>query len=244
MPNKTLPLTSECMNTYSGRQTHASLAFKCVVVSPLLCVHRLTTWSPAGLHYTDMWDTSSHLWHKPLHQQSVNWTVTIETMVVGRTEPWCTVFLRLLGPCCHMYRSCSPAGNKSLAMRQDAWSFIPLTLPPAPLNPLGVDLWPLASDQTKQADTPPPLCSAAPDHARCTCWALAGWMDDCKEMSHIHCQTSKETCDISVFGYMCRSCPKYIIKENNLHAKLHFLVSLVKLYWSVLFNVQGRRRSG
>lgn len=177
MPNKTLPLTSECMNTYSGRQTHASLAFKCVVVSPLLCVHRLTTWSPAGLHYTDMWDTSSHLWHKPLHQQSVNWTVTIETMVVGRTEPWCTVFLRLLGPCCHMYRSCSPAGNKSLAMRQDAWSFIPLTLPPAPLNPLGVDLWPLASDQTKQADTPPPSARQPPImHGALVEHLLGGWM--------------------------------------------------------------------
>lgn len=101
------------------------------------------------------WDTSSHLRHKPLHQQPVNWTGTMKTMAAGRSEPRRTVPLRLLGPCCHMYRSCGLPDNKSLAMRQDAPSFIPLTLSPAPWNLLGTDLWPLASSQTKQADTPP-----------------------------------------------------------------------------------------
>lgn len=97
-----------------------------------------------------MWPLSSectcvpvrlHNRHKPLHQQPINWTGTMKTW----RQPQCTsslfTFAWFLLP---YVQKLWPPPSPSLAMRQDALSFIPMTLPPAPWNLVGglnFDLW-------------------------------------------------------------------------------------------------------
>lgn len=146
------------------------------------------------------WALLDHMCHtygiKPLNQQPVNWTWTMKTAAVCTST---LSLLRLLCPRCHMYRSRAAPDNKSPAMRQDAASFIPPTLPPCSMKPCGG--WPLTSGkQPDKAGRHSPLGGLA-EHL------LGGWLKEWFPHSCIHCHTKYHIglniLHKYVFGYMC-----------------------------------------
>lgn len=161
------------MTVYAHMPRPASLALSDIAVSDSSCHNRRYLRHTYGTSPSDsrLW-TEQEQWRQRPHTSR-----------------------HLLGPCCHMYRSWAPPPPPQQQQKPRHASgccvFYSLDTVPRSMKPAGgAELWPLASGQTKQADTP--LLPSGSDHARWTCWALVEWTDDKHWRpihSHIHGQT-------------------------------------------------------